>query len=406
MYISSYTRKRGKFFHMIVEVFKNKKRHFKSRTSKTSDKEIAERMLEGFEQECISLFKLNINKDKILNNERLFKKVPDIADMYDKNVKFCAFAKQYVLMRYKSISDETYSSYLSVVKNSIIPYFFKLNKKLREIEALDIQKYYFHELNVREVSPNTVIHYHNLLSLIFKYALKLGTIDKNPLLKVEKPKKQKFIGKTYTPEEIHRLLNLLKEDYPQIFTPVYITLQYGLRRSELIGLKWSAIDFEGNTLKVISTVTQTAIEGTQIITCKNKTKSIAGMRSFFLTPKTKEILLELKRKQEENKKTFGSSYCKKYEEFVFVDPIGERIKPKSLSGRFAHILKKNGLPYIRFHDLRHTAATLLYGANTNIKDIQVFLGHSSAKTTMDIYIHLFNNSNIGTVSAIDERINI
>ena len=234
----------------------------------------------------------------------------------------------------------------------------------------------------------------------------IGTIDKNPLLTVEKPKKQKFIGKTYNPEEIHRLLNLLKKDYPQIFAPVYITLQYGLRRSELIGLKWSAIDFEGNTLKVISTVTQTAIEGTQIITCKNKTKSIAGMRSFFLTPKTKEILLELKRKQEENKKTFGSSYCKKYEEFVFVDPIGERIKPKSLSGRFAHILKKNDLPYIRFHDLRHTAATLLYGANTNIKDIQVFLGHSSAKTTMDIYIHLFNNSNIGTVSAIDERINI
>ena len=81
---------------MIVEVFKNKKRHFKSRSSKTSDKEIAERMLEVFEQECISLFKLNINKDKILNNERLFKKVPDIADMYDKNVKFCALSNMFL----------------------------------------------------------------------------------------------------------------------------------------------------------------------------------------------------------------------------------------------------------------------------------------------------------------------
>ncbi|XGU46097.1 tyrosine-type recombinase/integrase [Fusobacterium necrophorum subsp. funduliforme] len=406
MYISSYTRKKGKYFHMVVEVCKHKKRYCKSRSSKTSDKEVAEKMLEEFEQECISLFKLNITQDKITNKQKLFNKIADKVNMYDKDINFCEFSKSYVLMRYKAISDETYSSYLSVIKNSIIPYFFKENKKLREIEALDIQKFYFHELNVREVSPNTVIHYHNLLSLIFKYALKIGIIDKNPIFLVEKPKKEKYIGKTYGPEEIHRLLNLLKEDYPQIFAPVYITLQYGLRRSELIGLKWSAIDFEGNTLKVISTVTQTAIEGTQIITCKNKTKSIAGMRSFFLTPKTKEILLELKRKQEENKKTFGSSYCKKYEEFVFVDPIGERIKPKSLSGRFAHILKKNGLPYIRFHDLRHTAATLLYGANTNIKDIQVFLGHSSAKTTMDIYIHLFNNSNVGTVSAIDERINI
>lgn len=391
---------------MIVEICKHKKRICKTRTTKTSDKEVAEKMLELFEQECISLFNLKVSKDKISNKYRMFNKVTENINMYDKEVKFCEFAKNYVLMRYKAISDETYSSYLSVIKNSIIPYFFKENKKLKEIEALDIQKFYYHELNARNVSANTVIHYHNLLSLIFKYALKLGIIDKNPIFLVEKPKKERFIGKTYGPEEIHKLLNLLKEDYPEVFPVIYITLQYGLRRSEVIGLKWSSIDFEGDTLKIISTVTQTAIEGEQIITCKNKTKSIAGMRSFYLTPKIKEILMELKKKQEENKKIFGSSYCTKYEEFVFLNPVGERIKPKSLSGRFAHILKKNNLSYIRFHDLRHTAATLLYGANTHIKDIQAFLGHSSAKTTMDIYIHLFNNSNVGTVSAIDERINI
>lgn len=84
----------------------------------------------------------------------------------------------------------------------------------------------------------------------------------------------------------------------------------------------------------------------------------------------------------------------KYEEFIFVDLIGERIKPKSLSGRFAHTFKKNGLPYIRFSRFKTYRSNLLYGANTNIKDISKAFRVIVAKTTMDIYIHLFNNSNV------------
>lgn len=411
LYISSYIRLKGKYYHLVVEICKYGKRTVKSKSSKTSDKTLAEQMLPLFEQECVSVFNLNVKnistkKVKKASKDQIFNEISEKINIFDGEVKFCEFIKYYVYMRYKTISDETYSSYLSITKNAIIPYFFKDNKNITDIDALDIQRFYYHELNIREVSANTVIHFHNFLSLVFKYAMKIGIISKNPIFLVEKPRKERFVGKTYNPEEVKRLLKLLKDEYPDVFTAIYIALQYGLRRSEVVGLKWSSIDFEENTLKIISTVTQTTIEGKQIITCKNKTKSITGIRSFPLTSKIKEILLDLKKEQINNRRKYGASYSKKEEDFVFVNPVGERINPKYLSDRFAYILKKHKLPYIRFHDLRHTAATLLYGANLNVKDIQVFLGHSSARTTMDIYVHLLNKSNVSTVSAIEERISI
>lgn len=404
MYITSYVRKRGKYYHLVVELCKNKKRICKSRSSKTDSKENAERMLEQFEKECILFFNINLKQTKISNKEKIFKSLTDKITI-DKNVTFCSFIKVYIEMRYKTVSNETYASYLSAIKNSIIPYFFKENKSIKDISVLDIQKFYHHELNLRNVSANTVIHFHNILSLVFKYALKIGIIEKNPILLVDKPKKEKYVAKTYTIEEIKQLLELLKNKYSFVtYAIIFITLQYGLRRSEILGLKWDSIDFEENILKITSTVTQTNIDGKELITYRNKTKSIAGMRSFYLTEKTKEILLEIKEQQASNKIKFGTSYSKKFLEFIFVNQVGEIIKPKSLSNSFAKILKKNNLRYIRFHDLRHSAATLLYQSNISVKDIQTFMGHTSVKTTMDIYVHLQNKTNTSTVSTIEKLI--
>lgn len=239
MYISSYTRLKGKYYHLVVEICKYGKRTVKSRSSKTNDKKLAEEMLPLFEQECISLFNINVKTSKKNNKDKIFNEINEKINIYDKDTKFCEFIKYYVYMRYKTISDETYSSYLSITKNVIIPYFFKDNKSISEIDPLDIQKFYYHELNIREVSANTVIHYHNFLSLVFKYAMKIGVIIKNPIFLVEKPRKERFVGKTYSPEEVKRLLKLLREEYPDVFTAIYIALQYGLRRSEVVGLKWS-----------------------------------------------------------------------------------------------------------------------------------------------------------------------
>lgn len=405
MYISTYIRKRGKYYHLIFEMNKYGKKMVKSKSSKTENKEIAGMMLEEFTKECIDMLGLTIN-EKINKPEKLFKAISENCDIYATDIKICEFAKNYVMMRYKAVSDDTYASYLSILKNSLIPYFFKNNKKISEINAIDIQKYYYHELNVRNVSVNTVLHYHNLLSLIFKYACKLSIIDKNPLLIVEKPKKEKYTAKTYTSEEIKKLLHIMRSKDEYLYFGVLMAVQYGLRRSEIVGLKWRAINFEENTINIISTVTEAHINGERILICKDKTKSIAGMRSFILTSGIKEILLKMKEEQEKNKIIFGTSYYKKDEEYIYVNKIGERITPNYLTTGFCKFIKKYKLPHIRFHDLRHSAASLLYEANINVKDIQTFLGHSNAKTTMDIYVHLQNRANRNTVSAITEKIDI
>ena len=377
MYTSSYTRKRGKFYHLVFEYIKNKKKTVKSKSSKE--------MLQTFAEECRKFFGIPDDK-KVSSRKSILKKIDQNVNLFDKEISFCNFILGYVKMRFKTIDDATYSSYLSNTKISILPYFFKENKKLKDINVFDIQKYYFHELNVRCVSANTVIHYHNLLSLTFKYAQKIGIITINPMLNVEKPKKVRYIAKVYNHEQIKQMLEILKREDKALYLGVVITSYFGLRRSELLGLKWSAINFVDNTMSIIHTVTETNLDGKNIL--------------------IKELLLELKEEQKSNKERLGKGYYTKDEEYVYVNEGGELHKPKFLTNGFRKFLAKYNLTHIRFHDLRHSCATILCESNVNVKDIQMFLGHSSAKTTMDIYVHQMNKSNLSTVSIINEKIGI
>lgn len=405
LYSTSYIRKKGKYYHLVFEFIKNGKKKSKSKSSGTGDKTLAEEMLPEFINDCIKFFGISL-KEKTINKENIMKKFSDNVELYDKNVSFCDFIYGYVKMRFKTVADETYSAYLGIVKNSLLPYFFKENKKIKDVNVFDIEKYYHHELNVRGVSSNTVIHYHNFLTLVFKYALKLGVILINPMLIVEKPKKERYIGKIYNHEEINSLLALLKKEKEEIYFGVLMAAYFGLRRSEVIGLKWSSVNFVDNTISITSTVTETNLDGRKIIIYKDKTKSVSGLRTFMIPSEIKEILLEMKRQQEENKKYFGKGYLKKYEDYIYVNAAGELYSPNYLTVRFGKFLKKFNLPHIRFHDLRHSCATMLYQNNVSVKDIQAYMGHSSAKTTMDIYVHQMNKNNINTVSVISEKINV
>lgn len=403
MYTTSYIRKKGKYYHLVFENIKNKKKISKSRSAKTDDEELALKMLEEFENECLKLLGIS-EVQKPINKKNIMKNFKDNVNLYDRDVSFCDFIYGYIKMRYKTISDETYSAYLGIVKNSLIPFFFKDNKKIKDINVFDIEKYYYHELNVRCVSANTVIHYHNYLTLVFKYALKLGVIQNNPMLIVEKPKKERYIAKTYNSEEINMLLDLLKKDKEDIYFGVLMACYFGLRRSEVIGLKWSSVNFVENTISITSTVTETNLDGKKVTIYKDKTKSISSLRTFVMPEKIKDLLLEMKQRQEENKKKFGRGYLTKFSDYIYVDDGGNLFRPNYLTVRFGKFLKKYDLSHIRFHDLRHSCATMLYQNNVNVKDIQAYMGHSSSKTTMDIYVHLMNKNNISTVSLISDKI--
>lgn len=135
-----------------------------------------------------------------------------------------------------------------MVKGKIAPYFRNTGLTLDGIQAKHIQSFYLHEL--KTVSPGTVIHYHANIHKALKYAVKMDLIPFNPADKVERPKKQRYIADYYRQEELERLLEASK-DHPYSLL-IQMTAFYGLRRSEALGLKWDAIDFERDTITIIS----------------------------------------------------------------------------------------------------------------------------------------------------------
>lgn len=170
---------------------------------------------------------------------------------------------------------------------------------------------------------------------------------------------------------------------------IILCVYYGLRRSEVLGLKWDAVNFNNNTIRICNTVTYmyTMCE-------KERTKNISSNRTLPLIPVVREYLLSLKKKQEENSKLFGN--CYQDSDYICVKMDGSRITPHAASRKFKNFLKNNDLPHIRLHDLRHSCASLLISQGIDIKVIQEWLGHSSIATTGNIYGHLQFEQKIST----------
>ena len=296
-----------------------------------------------------------------------------------------------------SIEITTFSSYTQMVKGKIVPYFRKTGVKLGELQARHIQSFYLYEL--KTVCPNTVIHEHANIHKALKYAVKMDLIPFNPADKVERPKKQRYIADYYRQEELERLLEASK-DHPYSLL-IQMTAFYGLRRSEALGLKWDAIDFERDTITIKHIVTNAKIDGKCEIVCADRAKTKASLRSLPLVSNIREKLLALREQEKENRRVCGNCYSKKYDGYVFVDAMGNIFNPRSVTANFSKLLEQNGLRHIRFHDLRHSCASLLLANDVPLKQIQEWLGHSDIGTTANIYSHLDYKSKITSANVMD-----
>ena len=328
--------------------------------------------------------------------------IPEEVGELSSDMLFADYLAEWLEIAKARLAIATYSSYSNMIKNPIDPYFRQKKLTLRELEARHVQSFYSEKLKV--VKPNTVIHYHAIIHSALKYAVKTDMIIQNVADKVDRPKKNDFQPVFLTAEEAQKMFEALKGTKLEL--PVLVAAFYGLRRGEVLGLKWDAIDFERGTISIKRTVTSINLDGKYQEIEKESAKTKSSLRTLPLIGSFKEYFMQVKEAQELNKKVCGNCYNYQYDGYVFVDEMGERMKANYLTTRFPEILEKKGLRRMRFHDLRHSCASLLLANGVPLKHIQEWLGHSDFSTTANIYAHLDYSAKITSAQAMESGLQL
>ena len=294
-----------------------------------------------------------------------------------------------------NVSASTYEGYKNYIESKMIPYFKKLHIKVKELSGDEINGFY-QEMNKLGFKGSTLQRYHAVLHLAFKTAMKRKIIPTNPVEQADRPKAEPFIADYYNADEIKTLLEVSEKD--ELHLIIKLACYYGLRRSEVLGIKWSAIDFVEKTISIKHKVLSEddGPQGYDVM----KTKS--SFRTMPLLPFIEEELRKEKARQTELKRVMGRAYIDEYDDYVCTDALGRLYDPDYVTNHFKVILKRNKLRDIRFHELRHSCASLLLAKGIPMKMIQDWLGHSDMSTTANIYSHLDSTSKRETAQAIGE----
>ena len=235
-------------------------------------------------------------------------------------------------------------------------------------------------------------------------AVKLKLIPYNPAAEVERPKKDNFVASYYSADELMEVLPIFANTKMEL--PVMLAAFYGLRRSEVIGLQWSAIDFERKIVTISRTFERINVDGKMVDVSKCRTKNKSSFRSLPLIPAVEQALLKAQKRQRQQMKLCGNSYCKEYKDYICVDDMGHLVTPDYVTRVFREMLLKNGFRPIRYHDLRHSCASLLIKNKVTMKEVQMWLGHSSFSTTANIYAHIDVDRKMEAANMIASKINL
>ena len=296
----------------------------------------------------------------------------------------------------------TMERYLGIYKNYIEDTNLGIIK-LKDLKPLTLQNYYNDLVKKKNKTPDTIKVINKVLSGGMKQAQKEQLILNNPCLAVTLPKIQaKNEVMTFTIDEQKLLLNQLEGNRDKcIFS---LALGSGLRLGELLGLKWSDIDFESRqitisrSIKRVKCFDEKSTTKTKIIEQLPKTKY--SLRTIPLPEVTINELKRHKNMISKEKLKAGEIYIDS--NLVFPNEIGGYIDARNLSKRYRRVLKKSNIPYRKFHSLRHTYATRLFENGVSLKVVQVLLGHSSMEITANIYTHVLQDEKVRAVDVLDK----
>jgi integrase len=333
----------------------------------------------------------NLKEAKSLLNEFDYKKQRNL-NVEPSKMTFSDLLNKWMDVHVKRKCEETTAyGYRNIINNHIIPYLGDI--ALQKIKSSDIDKYYDHLMVVKGLSPNTVHKHHANILKALKYGCKHELVYRNAAENVTLPKKIDFEGSYYTVVQVQELLAIVRGT--NIELPVFIAILLGLRREEVMGLKWKNVDLL-NRIVYIKEVRTSA--GGKIVTKPPKNKN--SIRNLYITDQLFEILIKHKSKQDEFKRILKNEYNNAG--FVYSKDNGEPYRVNNITEEFTKFLAKHGLEKIRFHDLRHTWASILYDEGVDLKAISEGLGHSDLATTNKVYAHRFDKTHKKTVNVMSK----
>lgn len=309
------------------------------------------------------------------------------------DVLLADYLQSWLKMVKPTIATSTHQSYKNMIDGRMDRHFRALGVSLGDLTPTQIQDFYQIILD-EGYTPNTVIHYHAVLRRALQNAVKKDIIARNPADRIDKPKKNQYRANHYSEEEMLELFDVIIGDPLEL--AVKIGAYYGLRRSEVLGLKWDAINFKDKMVSINHKIIEVEVDGKFMPVGEDVLKTKSSVRTLPLLPVVEELLLAEKEKQETFRRLFKKAYCQDYLDYICVDQMGKLLRPNFVTEHFAYLIEKYNLKKIRFHDLRHTCASLLLANGVPMKQIQIWLGHSTFSTTADIYAHLDVSAQVET----------
>ncbi len=288
----------------------------------------------------------------------------------------------------------TFEGYTWYIKKYIVPYLGSVN--LSALTPQHVQGLHAEMIQRKGLSARTALHAHRILSQSLSHAVKWGLLVRNVCDAVDSPRPGRKEMNVLDAHDIQRLLEGIADSpYRHVF---FIAVYTGLRRGEILGLRWSDIDLKMNNLSVNRTVSR--VKGKGIIISDPKTPF--SRRCVALPFEANKLLSSLKSKQTEQAESLGIGWIESA--YVFPDSDGMPLSPDTASHAFARTVKRLGLPQVRFHDLRHTHATIMLKQGVHPKIVSERLGHASVNITLDIYSHVLPNMQESAVIAFEQAL--
>lgn len=318
-----------------------------------------------------------------------------------RKMKYSEYLNYWEEKTFKNLEITTREGYTQKIEKHIKPYLG--NIYLEDIKPLHLQNLYDKLLidgrkdKKGGLSARTVLSIHRIIYSSLHQAVKWQLLIRNVADNVEPPKAKKYKANYLTDEQTEQLLKVSKNT--DIYIPIAIAIYTGARRGEILGLNWNNVNLEKGYIKIIDNLCSTS-EG--IIIKQPKTNN--GIRTIAISKTLIYILKKHRIKQLENKLLYGKSY--QNNNLVCCYDNGRPFNPKRFSGKFNELLKKNEIPIIRFHDLRHSHASLLVKLGVQPKEISERLGHSNIGITMDLYSHLYEETDRQVADMFEQLIQV